>query len=300
MSVGASSGDYWRVRDLAELYLVKVQPTEMAQVALVLATGDRYESVKPGLGAACWRNLSAMNLAAFPLSGFALTWLSNTTIGVGSGYAPDTNNAELLHGTPATLDLATVGPRGLDAGALAAAKAYAIWCLSGPSGTTYVASLSFTSPTPPLGYASYGRRVGSFMSDPAVARVNRFQQRGSGVHRKMLIAYPSYDNNVLSVGSATSPTAVSCATFVPPSAISAELLFSISYAGAVPPGGGQGFWGPTGWGDNYGYTEDLQGVGATQTLAQDVPLDSSFSFTYEVIGATTRLNAVINGYTEAL
>jgi len=128
------------------------------------------------------------------------------------------------------IDLTTVGPGGLDIGALAAGKAYALWALSGVSGTTVVASLSFTAagvaPVGGGGYAVQARRVGSFMTDPTVARVNPFAQEGlAGTRGYRFLDFPNFDNYVVFASAPTGVYTQSVATLLPPSANAVQVYF---------------------------------------------------------------------------
>lgn len=163
------------------------------------------------------------------INGFPLSWNSNTKVDVGAGVCTDTTKTVLMNlAAGLTIDLATVGASGLDAGALAAATAYAVWCLSGPGGTTCVASTSFAyaGVARPVGYAVSGRRVGSFMSDPTVARVNPFSQNGISSERSLnFLDFPNFDNYTVFAPTVAGTYTTSFSPLVPPTAVTAKVYF---------------------------------------------------------------------------
>lgn len=89
----------------------------------------------------------------------------NTEIDVSAGACADDTNAAMLVLSARTLDCATVGPNGLDAGSLAATTWYHVFAIGKTDGTTAVlASTSLASPTLPAAY-TLKRRIGSFRTD---------------------------------------------------------------------------------------------------------------------------------------
>jgi len=244
------------------------------------------------------------------IEGFQLTWVSNTTLSVAEGSARSVTGTRNFVSTAAAtpIDLATVGAGGLDVGVLAAATPYALWCLSGASGTTIVASKSFTyaGVALPAGYDVDGRRVGSFMSDPTVARVNYFRQSGSGADREMDMtgSFPAYDNQVLNNGASTVAASVSCAAFLPPTAHSAYLLFEGSYSIGV--GSGTVYWGNNAAGatldsGTYASFFTTTDAGRSQSIVwQTLSPTQTFGYYWFSRPANDLLNVWFLGYRESL
>lgn len=242
------------------------------------------------------------------ISGFQLSWISNTQLTVDSGQAQAGVNGWIDSPSLIPINLAIVGPSGLDTGILAAATPYALWALSGTSGVTIVASKSFAyaGVAPQVGYGAYGRRVGSFMSDPVVARVNYFHQSGSGAGREtdMTGSFPAYDNQVLNNGASTVPASVSCAAFLPPSAYSAYLLFEGSYS--IGAGSGTVYWGNNAAGATldsgvYASFFTTTDAGRSQSIVwQTLSPTQTFGYYWFSRPANDLLNAWFLGYRETL
>lgn len=126
-------------------------------------------------------------------------------------------------------DLATSGANGLDTGAEANSTWYYLYVIYNPTTATTAGlwSLSSTSPTLPSGYtyyalASCGYNNGSGNIVSAYQRGNRYCWRGL--------------QNVLNAGTASSSTAVSVATVVPP--IADDFTVSIRQFGCTATGAG--------------------------------------------------------------
>ncbi len=114
-------------------------------------------------------------LAGFTLSNNAVS--PNTKIDVSAGSAANSTNARFLTGPAGTIDCATTGANGLDAGALANNTWYHAFVIQKADGTfSRLASTNLASPTLPSGYVDF-RYVGSFRTNGS-AQILAFTQIG--------------------------------------------------------------------------------------------------------------------------
>jgi hypothetical protein len=103
----------------------------------------------------------------------------NTKLDVAAGICRDGTDAMTIRFTAGkVIDGTTVGPNGLDAGALAASTWYHVFAIAKRDGSAQaaLASLSASAPTLPAGY-QYQRRIGSFKTDGS-AHIVGFIQDG--------------------------------------------------------------------------------------------------------------------------
>ncbi len=106
-------------------------------------------------------------LAGFVLSNNASAPASR--IDVGAGVAADGANSALISGAGATINCATTGANGLDAGALAANAWYHVFVIARADASfACLASLSASAPALPSGYTAF-RRIGAFRTDGAAS-----------------------------------------------------------------------------------------------------------------------------------
>lgn len=102
----------------------------------------------------------------------------NTQIDVAAGLANSDTNDLLISLAAGTINCATVGANGLDAGALAASTWYHAFAIAKADGTAArLASLSPTAPTLPSGYTKK-RRLGAFKTN-ASSQIIAFRQTGN-------------------------------------------------------------------------------------------------------------------------
>lgn len=119
-----------------------------------------------------------------------------------------------------TISIATSGANGLDTGSEAASTWYHIWVIGKTDGTKAgLLSLSSTAPTMPSGY-TYKAYAGAIYND-ASSNFIKIYQKEKWVARDT--------RNVLTAGTATTPTAIDITTAVPPTAKKAIGLFWIHY-----------------------------------------------------------------------
>lgn len=117
------------------------------------------------------------------ISGFILTWVSGTSINIGSGTATDGTDAVMINNN-GTLTKTTAmwaagnNAGGLDTGVFAASKTYFWFVIYNPTTSTVdvLFSLSPTSPLLPSGF-TLSRRIGALITDTVPNWVN-FMQDG--------------------------------------------------------------------------------------------------------------------------
>jgi hypothetical protein len=131
-----------------------------------------------------------------------------------------------------TCNLSTGGANGLDTGSPSYPNWYHIWVISNGSTVASLLSLSATSPAMPVGY-SYKARVGA-VNYSTLGIIQPFIQNG---HNVQYVNTTTQRLPLMASGTASLWTAVSTATFVPPTAASIQVLlqgFSINATKAAP------------------------------------------------------------------
>lgn len=128
------------------------------------------------------------------LAGLQLTGRTNTTISYGAGVCADSTNAAMLVLAAGTINCATVGANGLDAGALANTTWYHVYAISTAAGATaFLASTNVSTPTMPSGY-TLKRRIGSFKTNGAAQILDMIQ---SGDTFSWVVATTDFSANPL-------------------------------------------------------------------------------------------------------
>lgn len=145
----------------------------------------------------------------------AIKVASDTTVTVQADFVV-TSDGSSFKSTPvnSTINFATVGANGIDAGSIAAATWYAIWVIAKPDGTTSaLASTSGSSPAMPSGY-TYKSRMGWVVTHSSFATLLVTWQIGTSARYIAtgvgLISLPTF--------SSTSYTAISITNYVPSTA----------------------------------------------------------------------------------
>lgn len=147
----------------------------------------------------------------------------------------DDDLMDIVSGGTLTADLTASGANGLDTGSEATSTWYSVWVIADSSGVIAPAALlstSVTSPTLPSGYDKK-RRVG-WVRNNASGNFLNFAQSGTEDNRVYLYIESLASTIVLFNGSATTPTAVSLAAFVPPT--SNSTLINLGYNSASASG----------------------------------------------------------------
>lgn len=165
------------------------------------------------------------NAGELYVNGLELAWASATTLTIASGSARNSTNAnDIVLDASVTINGATNGANGLDAGSLANATFYYVYVIASSNSLADAAGLISTSATPslPANYDMY-RRVGFVLTDGS-AEFLLFWQNGNDKKRTVW-----YDVGIseLSAGTATSYTAINLATSVPP--LATNVIFDIAY-----------------------------------------------------------------------
>lgn len=174
-------------------------------------------------------NYPVKNLVSVPVYGLEVSKASATTLNIAAGRCRDSSNKmdisvgsgyETLQGStvsaPLTVDSGVVGANGLDAGALAADKIYAVYVIGDSRGYNLPAGLmslaSNSSPTMPSGYDAL-RLVGYAVTTTGPAFLDMYQI-GKGHSRELVFDAPQA--TAITAGASTSYAAVDLSAFVPP------------------------------------------------------------------------------------
>jgi len=152
-------------------------PTFTAYKAVLKDSNDvTIWTQDPIAGAPIAAPISASILRGY-ISGLERTGSTGTTYSSGAGVAADDTNAVMLSMVSGTINCATVGADGLDAGALAVTTSYHVFAIGKTDGTTArLASTSPSSPIMPSGY-TYKRRTQSFKTTVS-SQIIGYDQRG--------------------------------------------------------------------------------------------------------------------------
>lgn len=136
-------------------------PTFSAYKAILKTSADvTVWTTDPYAGAPVTAPISSALLRGY-LSGLQLTGSTGTTYSQGAGVATDDGNTTVLSLISGTINAATVGANGIDAGALTATATFHVFAIGKTDGTTArLLSASPSSPTMPSGY-TYKRRNAS-------------------------------------------------------------------------------------------------------------------------------------------
>lgn len=178
-----------------------------------------------------WR--SALAFAEGHIDGLVPTYNSASTVDISPGSCrSDDDEENILVASTLTANFATSGANGLDTGSEAGSTWYYLWVIAQADGASPAAllSLSSTSPTMPGSY-TVKRRVGQVRNGGS-SNIVEFRCVGSGRYRHYNYAEVARGTlQVLSGGSSTSYSAVSLATFVPPTSILAYLELNYDAGG---------------------------------------------------------------------
>lgn len=140
----------------------------------------------------------------------------NTKLTVGTGVCIDsTNTFQMINNSALTLDATTVGVNGLDTGALAASKVYAVFLISNPfvdGSVRCLLSLSYTAPTMPFGYSAFSR-IGYVTTDASAHFLKGYWTASNSASR--LFMYDAPQATAITAGHATVATNINLITLVP-------------------------------------------------------------------------------------
>lgn len=140
-------------------------PTFSAYKAILKTSADvTVWTTDPIAGAPIAAPLSATMLRGY-LAGLQRTASTTTTMTISDGVCVDDTRAVVLTLPAGTVNCATVGADGMDAGALGVSTSYHVFAIGKTDGTVArLVSASATSPTMPSGYV-YKRRIRSFKTN---------------------------------------------------------------------------------------------------------------------------------------
>jgi hypothetical protein len=207
----------------------------------------------------------------------------NTKIDVAAGYAVDRTNAVgMTLAATTTVDFSVTGANGLDTGAIAASKWYAILLINNGTTTATLATLenagSAVSPTLPSGYTSW-RYIGSVRSDASVHLLT-FVQVGNYFYWKT-------DQPSLSSGTATTPTLFDTIT---PYSVKTIPILGIYFRDSVSVGATFKLWSPDV--TTTGLSNDV--ITTAQVVSQNVNVSFSAATT-NTSGQLYYMNATATG-----
>lgn len=150
---------------------ITAQSGEFIDGAASLVLTQQYQAARLINNASTWGIVNAYTPSQVtPIQGsrkkFKAAWASNTTIATTADVVILSNgvSAYSAKAINSTLNLATVGANGLDAGSLAANTWYYRYLIYNGTTVASLASLSGTAPALPTGY-TYSALVGTFLTD---------------------------------------------------------------------------------------------------------------------------------------
>lgn len=140
----------------------------------------------------------------------------NTKLDVATGTIMDsTGTFQLNLATAVTIDAANTGLNGIDTGALAASKVYAVHLVADPvtqQAAGCMISLSATAPVLPFGYSAFAL-IGYVVTDASVHFLKAYWTAGNSSQRLMMFDAPQA--TAITAGNATTYTAIDLSALVP-------------------------------------------------------------------------------------
>jgi hypothetical protein len=159
------------------IYLGEEPDFEAYKAILKTSADVTVWTTDPFAGAPVTSPISSALLRGY-LAGLQRTANTTTTLTLGEGVAMDDTNTSMLSLPAGTINFATVGADGLDAGTIAANTTYHIFAIGKTDGTVArLASTSVSSPTMPSGY-TLKRRISSLRTAVGGATIPNFTQVG--------------------------------------------------------------------------------------------------------------------------
>lgn len=161
------------------------------------------------------QNIPVVNLPNLYVNDLKANWASTTTYSLGTGQARDsTNTNDIVLSSGVTINGAVNGANGLDTGSLANATWYYIHAIGSSFNSSLGAGLVSTSSTAPLLPSGYDlfRLVGITLTNGSAQFLKSYCS-GNGQYRRHCW---DADIAVLTSGTATSLTAISLASAIPP------------------------------------------------------------------------------------
>lgn len=280
---------------------LNVDEAGSAVIRKVIA-GSRIAIASTGVDAGTGDVTVRNSLFPGAIYGFKLAWASNATVTIAAGACRSSDDTlNIITTSNLTPNLGNSGANGLDTGSEAANSFYAVFVIADSTGVNSPAalfSLSATSPTLPSGYDKF-RRIG-WVGNNASSNISLFTQRGSGPDRWYNWALNRNPTLALSGGSATSFTAVSLNSVVPPGIrhVQLKLLFNPASSGNVAS------LRPTGsvstspnFGMVAGFVPASPGISAFEMMPT---ANGSRSIDYQVGNASDTLDIAVQGYMDEI
>jgi len=156
-----------------------------------------------------------VNLPNKYAQGLQSAYATTTTLTIAAGQCRDSTNVyDMVSSAAITLNAANVGLNGIDTGALAATKMYALYLISDPisgNATGAILSLSATAPALPSGYSVF-RLIGWWATDGSSHFLAAYT---SGDFNDRKFFYDAARATAITAGAATTYTLVSLVNLVP-------------------------------------------------------------------------------------
>lgn len=167
-------------------------------------------------------------------NGLHITYSSTTALTISSGSILDsTGNYQLTVPSTLTVTATSVGLNGIDTGALAASKVYAVYVVADPitqQAIGAMVSTNLTTPLLPFGYNAYAL-VGYITTDASSHFLLGYWTAGNSARR--LFMYDAPQATAVTAGNATTYTAVSLETLVPLVDLTPVWIYSVFTPGAA-------------------------------------------------------------------
>jgi hypothetical protein len=186
----------------------------LSNVAEWYVKSQYLDDIPIAVGAA--NALSITNNAATPTTQLDVVCSEAVLVHQTSSYAMRVGAQAL------TLNAASIGANGIDAGGLANSTWYHVWLISNGTTTACLLSLSATAPTMPSGYV-FKYRIGAVRTGGS-ATFLRTIQKGNVAHYQVVAASTTPNLPIMSTGVTGDPTvptwsSIATGNFVPPTAI---------------------------------------------------------------------------------
>lgn len=173
-------------------------------------TSDRIQTLQDSSGVLALTSNAGVSVSGLIIQNNSGTPNTRIDISANDVVMGDTSgNTVRSINVSVTINAATTGANGLDAGSLSNSTWYYLWLISNGTTTSGLVSASSTAPTMPSGY-TYKKRVGSFITDGS-ATFKRISQRGSYASyvptaTTNTTSYPTYGASPVSIYSLVPPT----------------------------------------------------------------------------------------------
>jgi hypothetical protein len=222
------------------------------------------------------------------INGLIAARASNTTLTLATGSARDSTDASnIALSSSATIDFGITGANGIDTGAIAASKMYAVFVIGdsmGKNATAGLVSLSATAPTLPSGYDMF-RLVGYWPSNGSSQLAKGYTFGASNTRTFM---YDAVTATAVTAGAQTSYTAVDLSNIIP----AVDLTPVYTYAALTPAtAGNTAKFVPSG---QTGDSHILTGNVATKIS------DSTFKLTSKLISGAPKIDYKVANGSDAL